>query len=57
MPGTRELCARRYGKKQGLRSNRSTGVAVVYFTPRKEEKALRLAGVKPERTVMFVRVR
>mgnify|MGYP007130147169 CR=1 FL=1 len=56
-PRDAKLVFNRYGDRYYLSEVWATEIAGVYLIPCKEEKALRLAGVKPERTVMFARVR
>lgn len=52
-----KLVFNRYGDRYYLSEVWGGGVVGVYLPPCKEEKALRLAGVKADRTVMHARLR
>ncbi|GIU80330.1 MAG: hypothetical protein KatS3mg005_3568 [Bryobacteraceae bacterium] len=56
-PGEAKLVFNRYGDRYYLSEVWGDGVVGVYLTPCREEKALRMAGVKAKRTVTYARLR
>lgn len=56
-PREAKLVFNRYGERYYLSEVWGGDVVGVYLIPCKEEKALRLAGVKPQRTVMYAQLR